>query len=257
MLAKPLIDSHAHLYMDEFKLQINDIINEMKEYNVGLICNVGYDLDSSKQADEFNIEGVEYYKFAGIHPHYSDKITDEDINTLRTMLISGRYNGLGEVGLDRYWHKDEKIIETQKIVFKKQLSIAEELRMPVMLHIRNAYDEAIDIVSEYKLPSVEFHSFTGNKNQLNKIYSLGYYFGINGVITFKNSELKECLKEEFFDSMLIETDSPYLTPVPMRGKRNRSDYVRYIYDFIASQYNIDKEKLRDIVYDNFKRFVSA
>lgn len=242
--------------MDEFRDILPDIISQMKALNVGTVCNVGYDAQSSEALKTFSIDGIETYAFAGIHPHYADKVSENDIDKIRSLLENGAFSGIGEIGLDRYWHKDEAFIDEQKKLFRQQLTIAQELDVPVMLHVRDAYDEALDIITDYKLKSVEFHSFTGNEIQLDKIYSLNYFFGINGVVTFKNSNLKNVLKKDYFDRMILETDAPYLAPVPKRGKRNRSDYVVYIYDFIADYYKIERNNLADIVYDNFMEFIS-
>lgn len=254
VLAECLIDGHTHLQMDEFRPILPDIIEGMVKHNIKTVCNVGYDVTSSEALLSFTLDGIKTFAFAGIHPHYADRATDNDIKAIRTMLNSGAFNGIGEIGLDRYWHKDEMFIDKQKDLLRQQLKIAQDMQLPVMLHVRNAYDEALDIVTDYNLKTVEFHSFTGTQMQLEKIHSMNYFFGINGVITFKNSTLRHTLKEEYFDRMIIETDAPYLTPVPHRGKRNRSDYVYHIYDFIAQYYNADMDELVRTVYNNFMEF---
>lgn len=241
--------------MDEFTAHFEDMKKQCLLNDVKTICNVGYDIESSKAimdleySDEF-----ETHAFAGIHPHYADKMAKDDLNKLRAMLSSGQFKGIGEIGIDRYWHKDEEAIERQKRIFRKQLEIADELKLPVMLHIRDAYEEAFSIILEYKLENINFHSFTGNSDELEFIVNNRYYFGINGIITFKNSNLKSIVKKEHFGLMLLETDAPYLAPDPHRGKRNRPYYIKDIYKFISRYYDIDEKQLQETVYSNFKKF---
>lgn len=243
------------MQMDEFTADFEDMKKQCLLNDVRTICNVGYDIESSQAimnleySDEF-----ETYAFAGIHPHYADKVAKDDLKKLKAMLTSGQFTGIGEIGIDRYWHKDEEAIERQKRIFRKQLEIARDLKLPVMLHIRDAYEEAFSIILEYQLKNINFHSFTGNSDELEFIVNNGYFFGINGIITFKNSNLKSIVKKKHFDLMLLETDAPYLAPDPHRGKRNRPYYIKDIYKFISRYYEIDEKELQDKVYSNFKQF---
>lgn len=255
-MAEYLIDSHVHMQMDEFADEYDSILESCMKNNVGLLCNVGYDMESSHSIKDLIFpDGMEHYAFAGIHPHYAADITEEMYSEIDLMLRDGFFAGIGEIGLDRYWHKEEEAIDKQKNIFRMQLETAQSLKKPVALHIRDAYEEAFDIIRQYKLGNVEFHSFTGNAEQLERIVNAGHYFGINGVVTFKNSDLKNILRKEYIDRILIETDAPYLAPVPKRGKRNRPDYVVHIYSFLADLFSIDQEELAQKVYDNFKRFI--
>ncbi len=257
MSDKPFLDGHTHLQMDEFSENRKQMIESLRKKNVRIICNVGYDYDSSRAIAELEFpDDFKTYAFCGIHPHYADKHEKNDLDKIIKLLKNGHYNGIGEIGIDKYWHKEEKNIKMQKELFISQLEIAEKLKIPAMLHIRDAYDEAFEILEDYTLVNVEFHSFTGEKRHLEEIYRRGYFFGINGVVTFKNSLLKETLERKYIDKMIIETDAPYLTPVPYRGKRNRSEYVIYVYRFISDYLNIEMEELKEMVYNNFIRFIS-
>ncbi len=257
MSDKSFLDGHTHLQMDEFSENREQMIESLRKEDVRAICNVGYDYDSSKAIMELEFpDDFEIYAFAGIHPHYAGKCKTDELDKITELLKAGNYNGIGEIGIDRYWYKKEENISIQKELFKSQLKIAEKLKIPVMLHIRDAYDEALDILEDYSLVNVEFHSFTGEKKYLEEIYRRVYFFGINGVITFKNSSLKEVLERKYIDKMIIETDAPYLTPVPFRGKRNRSEYVVYVYKFISDYFNIEMDELKEVVYNNFLRFIN-
>lgn len=243
------------MQMEEFEKDYESIIESCIERDVRVLCNVGYDIESTEKIKNLSVpDEIKHYAMAGIHPHYAEHIDSKMRNEIEALLSDDFYFGIGEIGLDRYWHKDEKDIEKQKEIFRMQLDIAQDAQKPVALHIRDAYEEAFDILKHYRLSNVEFHSFTGNAGQLNHIVSSGYYFGINGVVTFKNSTLKDILKEEHLNSMLLETDAPYLTPVPYRGKRNRPDYVPFIYEFLAGHFNMPINTLKNRVYDNFMRF---
>lgn len=245
--------------MEEFNFKANreSLCSEMIKNNLLIVNDVGYDLKSSADALDIELgDGFEHYAFAGVHPHYSEKTLDCEIEKLEELLKKGRFSGVGEVGIDRWWHKDEAVIKRQKDVFEMQLDIASRLSLPVMLHVRNAYDEAFEILKGYKNLTVEFHSFTGTKEELEHICDNGYYFGINGVITFKNTHLRESLSREHLNLLLIESDAPYLSPVPYRGRRNMPYYIVETYKAISSILDIDLEKLKETVRYNFYDFIS-
>lgn len=245
--------------MDEFNFKAHreQICSEMKKNNLLIVNDVGYDLKSSVDALDIELgEGFEHYAFGGVHPHYAEKTMDCEIDELEILLKKGRFSGVGEVGIDRWWHKDEVVIERQKEVFEKQLDIASRLSLPVMLHVRNAYEEAFEILDNYKNLTVEFHSFTGTTQELEHICEKNYYFGINGVVTFKNTHLKESIKREHINLLLIESDAPYLSPVPYRGKRNMPYYIVETYKALSSILDIDLEKLKETVRYNFYDFIS-
>ncbi len=251
------LDSHCHLQMEEFSEEYNSILNNCINNNVKLLCNIGYDIESSIDLLELKFpQEILNYNFAGIHPHYVKNIDSSETDRLIELLQTGKYKGVGEIGIDRYWYKDEKIINKQKSFFIKQMNIAKEYNMPIVLHIRNAYKDIIDILRREEYKRFNFHSFTGNENELKFIIDNNYFFGINGIITFKNSNLKHIIKKEYVKNMLIETDAPYLAPVPKRGKRNKPYYVKYVYEFIADLFNMKIDELQKIVFENFQRFIN-
>ncbi len=251
------IDSHLHLQMEEFdfKKDKDYYIERLREKNIKILNIVGYDLPSSKEAVKIKFPyDFEIYYFVGIHPHYASSYTDEDIDGIKLLLDEENVVGIGEIGIDLYWHKTDSL-KDQIILFERQLEIAKKIKKPVMLHMRNAYDEVLQIIKDYKDLKFEFHSFTGNRKELDSILSFGYFFGINGVITFKNNGLKDFLKPEDLERMIIETDSPYLAPVPYRGKRNSPEYVIEVYKKVADVTKISVESLKKIIKRNFYEFI--
>lgn len=244
--------------MDEFREDLAEIASKCIEKRILLLNNVGYDLESSRELLKLSLPAeIEQHLFCGIHPHYASDAQDKDFEGIIELLSSGKFDGIGEIGLDRYWYKKEEEIERQKKLFIRQMDAAAEKNVPVMLHVRDAYDEAIEIASGYKGLRVLFHSFLGSRSQLDRIISNGWYFGVNGVITFKNSQIKNTVRREDFGRMVIETDAPYLSPAPHRGKRNSPLFVTDIYRFISEFYGYDIEELKGIVYYNFGRFLKG
>ena len=159
---------------------------------------------------------------------------------------------IGEIGLDYYWEQETK--ELQKNVFRKQLKIAEELKIPVLIHDREAHEDTFEILQEFNLENVVFHCFSGNADFAKKCIEKGYYIAIGGVVTFKNAkDLKEVAKITPLDKLLLETDAPYLAPVPYRGKLNTPAYLKYIAQEIANIKNIDVEEVKTNTTQNAKR----
>jgi TatD DNase family protein len=240
-----------------FKEKREDICENLRKNDVRIINDVGYDLKSSLDALDIELEdGFEHYAFAGIHPHYSEKVIDYELEMLEEILSKKKFSGVGEIGLDKWWHKDENVINRQKEIFIRQLDIASRLKLPAMLHVRNAYEEAFEILKDFSSLKVEFHSFTGTKEELEYICDKEYYFGINGIVTFKNTNLRESIKREHINLLLIESDAPYLSPVPYRGRRNMPYYIVETYKAVSGLLDIDLESLKETVKYNFYEFIS-
>lgn len=257
LLDEVFLDSHLHLQMEEFNFKKDGdyYIERLRGKNIKILNIVGYDFISSKEVVEIKFPSdFEIYYFVGLHPHYASSYTDEDIDGIRLLLDKENVVGIGEIGIDLYWHKNDSLKE-QMTLFERQLEIAEKRKKPVMLHVRNAYDKVLEIIKDYKDLRFEFHSFTGNRNELDSILSNGYFFGINGVITFKNNNLKDFLKPDDLERMILETDSPYLAPVPYRGRRNSPEYVIEVYKKVAEVTKISVESLKKIIKRNFYDFI--
>ena len=188
----------------------------------------------------------------GIHPSEAKTYTTEVEKEIYEKLKNEKVIAIGEIGLDYYWEQETK--ELQKEVFRKQLKIAEELQIPVLIHDREAHEDTFNILQEYNLKDVVFHCFSGNSEFAQKCIEKGYYIAIGGVVTFKNAkDLKEVAKITPLDKLLLETDAPYLAPVPFRGKLNTPAYLKYIAQEIANIKDIDVEEVKTNTTQNAKR----
>ena len=188
------------------------------------------------------------YACIGYHPEVSNKIVEKDYEILEEMVKNNpKIVAIGEIGLDYYWNKDNK--DKQREVFCKQLEIAEKLKLPVVIHSRDSINETYEILKEYKVSGV-IHCFSGSLEMAKKFISLGFLLGIGGVVTFKNSKLFEVIEKLELTNIVLETDSPYLTPEPNRGKTNESSNIFYIAQKIAEIKNISLENVAKITTEN-------
>lgn len=236
-----MIDTHCHLNIEEFEHDYKDAIARAKDSGVKQMIVIGIDPKSNQKA----IDIAEAYDFiyatVGIHPGVVD---DYGLDGLKALLSHKKVVALGEIGLDFYWRDDNK--DRQIEVFRKQLDMAVSLDLPVVIHTRNSFTEAYEIVKPYqgKIKGV-FHCFSSNLEDAKKAVDLGFYVGIDGPVTFKNAkDIKEIAKEIALESLLIETDSPYLSPHPFRGKRNEPSRLHLIAQAIA---NIKEISVDDVV----------
>ena len=223
-----LIDTHCHI-SSEFYDDINEVIEEDFKY-VDKIIISGCEKDSIKDSINIATRYENIYVTIGYHPDQVDYVTDSDLLELKSLLKEEKVIGIGEIGLDYYWVKDNK--EKQIELFEKQLKIAEELNLPVVIHSRDATEDTIKTLSKYKVRGI-IHAFSGSVETAKKYISMGYLLGIGGVVTFKNSKLYQVIEKIGVDNLVLETDSPYLTPHPHRGEKNSSKYIPLICERVA------------------------
>lgn len=236
-----MIDTHAHLNIEEYNEDIDDVIFRAKKKGVNQILVVGMDYKTSKRAIELSKIYDDLFATVGIHPGY---VNESNLEELVNLYKEKKVIAVGEIGLDYYWQDDNK--ERQEYMFEEQLKLAIKLNLPVIIHTRNSFNEAFEIVKKFegKLRGV-FHCFSSNFKDALKVINLGFYIGIDGPITFKNNQvLEEIVKNIDLSKILIETDSPYLTPVPYRGKRNEPGNVYYVASKIAE---IKKMQLSEVI----------
>lgn len=242
-------DTHCHLYKEYYD-NLDEILNDAKENQINRYIVAGCDDISNKEVIELVNKYDNVYGNIGIHPENVDEYKDYDIEYIKDNLDNKKIIGIGEIGLDYHYTKENK--ENQIKLFEKQLEIAQDLDIPVVIHSREATQDTIDTLKKYKVKGV-IHSFSGSL-EVAKIYiKMGFVLGINGVITFKNSNLKEVVKEVGLKNIILETDSPYLTPHPYRGKQNGPKYIIEIAKYVADLYDISLEELSKITNDNIKR----
>ncbi len=241
------VDTHCHLFK-EYYGNLESVIKESHSNNVKYYINNGCDNLSNKEVlESLKLHGV--YGAIGIHPESVDNYSLDDIKFIEDNLGNPKIVAIGEIGLDYHYSKENK--EEQIKLLELQLDIAQKYNMPVIIHSRDATEDTINILKKYEVTGV-IHSFSGSL-EVAKIYiKMGYLLGINGVVTFKNCNLKYVLKNISLDNIVLETDSPYLTPVPYRGKQNNPSHILDIAKFIADIYNISLEEVAKVTTKNAK-----
>lgn len=250
-----MIDSHTHLYFPEYGEEIDDVVTRCKAAGVNALILPNVDQESIQEVKEFHNKYPDYtYMAMGLHPTEVKDDWQQVIDIMEEELKSGQYVAIGEAGIDLHWRQDN--LTDQQAAFERQLLLAEKFHLPVIIHSRDAVEETIEIISKVK-PTVPlvFHSFTGTKENVIRIREVcDPYFGINGVVTYKNAPaLREALTEIGIDRVILETDAPYLTPVPHRGKRNDSSYMPYILHQVAETLGIPENNLDTITEETTRR----
>lgn len=240
------IDTHCHLSIEDYN-DIDKVIEENKDALVEKIVVSGCSRESIEEVMDLKDKYDMVYVTIGYHPEYADTITKSDLDYLKSLLGEKKIIGIGEIGLDYHYTKENK--DKQIWLFEEQLKIADAFNLPVVIHSRDATMDTINILKKYKAKGI-IHCFSGSLETANIYISMGFLLGIGGVVTFKNSKLKDVVKEVPLESIVLETDSPYLTPVPFRGKINSSKYLEYIAMFIADIKNISVEELAEITNKN-------
>lgn len=241
------IDSHCHLSKDDYD-DIDKVIKEATEANVKYLIISGCDKKSIKESLEIADKYDNIYLTLGYHPSEANVTTNDDLIELKEIVKNNsKVVGIGEIGLDYHWEKDNK--DKQKELFINQIEIAKELNLPIVIHSRDAFQDTYDILKKANHKGV-IHCFSGNKENAKMYSSIGYYFGIGGVLTFNNSNLKETVKDISINRILFETDSPYLTPVPYRGKQNEPKYIPIIADELSKILKTEIDELSKIINEN-------
>lgn len=238
-----MIDTHCHLTYNDYD-NLDDLINKLKNDNIYCINN-GCDLNSNKEVLELYNKYNNIYPAIGYQPEYVNDIKDNDLD----IIIKNIDNivAIGEIGLDYHWTKDN--IDKQKYIFEKQLQIAEQYNKPVIIHTRDSIQDTYDILKKYKVKGT-IHAFSGSLEMANKFINLGFKLGIGGVLTFKNCNLKDVIEKIDIKDIVVETDSPYMAPVPVRGTKNTPENLKYIVEFISKIKNISTEEVIKITTKN-------
>ncbi len=251
-----MTDTHAHIYLPEFDLDKKEIILRAKEAGVSKIFLPNIDIDTIVPMLQLCLEEKNYFfPMMGLHPCSVKDNYAFQLAFMEKYLQEGKHKfyGIGECGLDYFW--DKSMIEEQKIAFEMQIQFAKNYKLPIIIHSREAIDDCIDMIAKHKDENLHgiFHCFSGTEEQLEKIISLGFYAGIGGVATFKNGGLDKVLKKEHLPNLVLETDSPYLSPVPFRGKRNEPSYLKYVSKRLAEILLIAESELLSATESNVSR----
>lgn len=248
-----LIDSHVHLDDSRYDSDREEIIKNLGK-NLELIINIGADLKSSVASVKLAEENERIYAAVGVHPHSAKDLNEASLEVLKALAKRERVVAIGEIGLDYYYDNSPR--DTQRYWFEKQLDLAKELDLPVVIHSRDATEDTYKIIKNAQDGSLRgvLHCFSGSPEVARSYIDLGFYISLAGPVTFKNARVpKEVAKSVDLDRLLIETDSPYLTPHPFRGKRNSPEYVAYVGEEIARLRDMDPKDLIKITNENTKK----
>lgn len=249
-----LIDSHAHLLDERLVESIPEILAQYPINDIELSIEIGADMASSKGAVLLAEKYDNIYATVGLHPESAERATDDDIEELRLLAQNDKVVAIGEIGLDYYYDYDKT---AQKSLLIKQILLADTLQLPVVIHLRDAYQDMESIFTKYKdylKNGVLLHCYSGSKEMIDRFAFLDPYYAFGGSITFKNNNRAEVIRAVKKDRLLLETDSPYLTPVPFRGKTNNPNYLKYIAERMAQDLGISYEEVANLTYQNTKRF---
>jgi TatD DNase family protein len=251
-----LIDTHCHLDFSQFDSDREKVIQRAIKNKVNLIITIGTNLYSSQKAIELAEKFAVIYAAIGIHPNDCIRLEEDDFNQIKELSSHNKVVALGEIGLDYY--RMNIPIKKQQDIFRIQLQLAHSLKLPVIIHNRDAHDDIYKILMEENAAETSgvLHSFTGDVSFLESILALSFYVSFTGSVTFKNSNYENILAKVPLERLLLETDSPFLTPVPFRGKRNEPAYIRYIAEKIAQIKKISVGELAKVTSENAKRLFS-
>ena len=254
-----LIDSHAHIYLNEFNSDLDEMVNRAKKVNVYKILLPNIDRDSLPEINKLCSAYPDYfYPMIGLHPTSVKENFEEEMQQLFEDIDFNKYVAIGEIGMDLYWDKSFK--KEQEIAFEHQIELAKEHDLPIVIHTRDAFDEIfslIDKLNDDKLKGI-FHCFTGSVKEAKKIIEYGNFkLGIGGIVTFKNGGLDKVLKYIDPHHLVLETDAPYLAPVPYRGKRNESAYLEIVAEKLCDIYDMSIKEISNITTNNCKKIFSV
>jgi TatD DNase family protein len=247
-----IIDTHSHIYSKEFDNDRTEIINTAKKVGVCAVLLPNEDSGSIEAINKLSDKEPDFaFPMMGLHPTSVNMGYIKELQTIESALAKRTYYAIGEIGIDLYWDKSH--LKEQKIVFEEQLRWSIDMRLPVTIHIRESLDETLDSIYKVGADRLRgiFHCFSGTIHEWKKIAELSsFYVGIGGIVTFKKNELKETLRHIPIERVLLETDAPYLTPVPYRGKRNEPAYIIEIAEKVAECYKITTDAIIKYTFQN-------
>ena len=249
-----IFDSHSHYDDKQFDEDRHELLMSMKENNVARIVDVGAEYSSLNKVLNLANSYDFIYAAIGVHPDDVGSLDDSSYDVLKNYALSSeKVVAIGEIGLDYYWDNNPR--DVQKKWFDRQLDLALELNKPVIIHSRDACEDTMDLLKARKNPLSVMHCFSYSKEIARDLLNMGFYLGIGGVVTFKNSKkLKEVVEYMPLDRILLETDCPYLAPTPFRGKRNDSTLIKYVIDEIANIKGIDPAQVEEVCWNNTNEF---
>ena len=249
-----MIDTHCHLDFPDYNDDRDDVLKAARDAGITKMVNIGCDLKSSQASVDLADRYPQIYAAIGFHPHDAKSYDDQMEKQLRAMANNFKVVAIGEVGLDFY--RDRSPRDVQREVFVRQMRLARELGLPLVIHIRDAYEEAIDVLIAEKAyeGNVVLHCFSGTVKDAERALDYGMYLSFGGVLTFSNSRLPELVRNVPLDQIILETDAPFLTPHPHRGTRNSPAMVALVYQKLAEVLNRDLREIEAIIDGNAQKF---
>jgi len=247
------VDTHTHLYLEDFDADRDQVIADAMTVGVDYFLFPNVDATTTEAMLALCSKyPLHCYPMMGLHPTSVNQDYEEPLLQTKKLLETGKYIAVGEIGMDLYW--DKTFVEEQKYVLAEQLRLAVALHLPVVIHSRNSFDEIMVVIQQTALPGLTgvFHCFSGTVEEAGQVIALGFKIGIGGVLTFKNSGIDKVVQHFGLEHFLLETDSPYLAPVPYRGKRNQSAYIPLIAGKIADIKNVPLQQVAEITTQNAK-----
>jgi TatD DNase family protein len=248
-----IFDTHAHYDDEQFDADRGELLASMPENGVGLILDPGCDIETSRRAVALAERFPHVYAAVGYHPENCAPFAPEDIGVLRDLAKHPKVVAVGEIGLDYHWAENPPK-ELQQDVFRRQLALAQELDLPVIVHDRDAHADCFDVVCEFPAVRGVFHCFSGSVELARELWKRGWYVGFDGPLTYKNARRAlEVAAEAPADRILLETDAPYLPPVPLRGTRNDSRNLRFVAEKLAEARGATAEEIVALTAENGRR----
>ncbi len=249
-----LFDTHAHYDAEQFDADREAVLASLPGRGVSLVVNPGCDLPSSRAAVALSEQYPFLYAAVGYHPENCAPYTDADLEALRQLAAHPKVVAIGEIGLDYYWEENPPR-DFQQLVFRRQMALAEEMNLPVIVHDREAHGDSLAIVKEFPKVRGVFHCYSGSAETARQLVDLGWMISFTGVLTYKNArKAVEAALAVPMDHLMIETDSPYMAPAPHRGKRNDSGYVLHVCEKLAELKGLTVEETARITLENGRRF---
>ena len=245
-----IFDTHAHYDASAFNKDRDELLSSLPRRGVGLVVDPGCTVESSRAAVELAERYPHVWAAVGIHPEDCAGASEADFQAIRALAEHPRAVAIGEIGLDYYWEQNPPR-EFQQTVFRRQLALARELDMPVIVHDREAHGDSLAIVKEFPEVRGVFHCYSGSPEMAAELVKLGWYLGFDGPVTYKNARRAlEAADVTPLDRIVVETDSPYMSPVPNRGKRNDSTNLPYVVEKLAERKGVSPEEMERIVWEN-------
>ena len=249
-----IIDTHTHLYLNQFKDDIDKVIQ--RSIDKGINKFIFPAIDSTHFDDMHDLKNKypgSIYLMSGLHPTDVKENFKQELEFVVNSLKSHSYVAIGEIGIDLYW--DKTYLKQQQEAFTFQIRLAIKHDLPIVIHCREAFDEIFEILDKENCPKLRgvFHCFTGTLEQAQRAIDLGFVLGIGGVVTFKNGGIDKFLNQIELKHIVLETDSPYLAPVPFRGKRNESSYIVYVIEKLSEIYGLSNEEIADVTTKNAEK----